>query len=51
MGERQMLPWQMNSMFIIVLFLLDFLGNALFCEGNSMVSWFMVSVDRNRGKF
>ena len=27
-----MLPWQMKSIFIIVLFLLNLPGNALFCE-------------------
>ena len=32
-GERQILPWQMNSTFIIVLFLLDLPRNALFCKG------------------
>ena len=33
MGERQMLPWQMKSTFIIVLFLLVLPRNALFCKG------------------
>ena len=33
MGERQMLPWQMNNTFIIVAFLLNLPGNSLFCEG------------------
>ena len=33
MGERQMLPWQMKSIFIIVLFLLVLPRNALFCKG------------------
>ena len=28
----RVLPWQMNNTFIIVLFLLDLPGNALFCE-------------------
>ena len=34
---RQMLPWQINSIFIIVLFLLDLPGNALFCEVFRMI--------------
>ena len=33
MGERQMLPWQINKTFIIVLFLLELPRNALFCKG------------------
>ena len=32
-----MLPWQMKSTFIIVLFLLDLPGNALFCEVFRMI--------------
>lgn len=31
--EHKALPWQMKSIFIIVLFLLDSPRNALFCEG------------------
>ena len=30
---REILPWQMNNTFIIVLFLLDLPRNALFCKG------------------
>ena len=32
MVERQILPWQMNSIFIIVLFLLNLPQNSLFCK-------------------
>ena len=32
-GFDSVLPWQMNSTFIIVLFLLVLPGNALFCKG------------------
>ncbi len=31
------MPWQMKSIFIIVLFLLDLPGNALFCEVFRMI--------------
>ncbi|WP_418624958.1 hypothetical protein, partial [Waltera sp.] len=31
-GARQILPWQTNSIFIIVLFLLVLPQNALFCK-------------------
>ena len=31
--NQQMLPWQINSTFIIILFLLVLPGNALFCKG------------------
>ena len=30
---REILPWQMNSIFIIILFLLVLPRNALFCKG------------------
>lgn len=33
MGERQILPWQIKSIFIMVLFLLDLPRNALVCKG------------------
>ena len=33
LGERQMLPWQMKSTFIIVIVYSFLSGNALFCKG------------------
>ena len=40
----RILPWQMNSTFIIVLFLLDLSENALFCKGFQVFVKYVLSL-------